>query len=93
MPFGKYDPIVCENPECEKKFVPETPWQRHCCQDCRNHCTYIRVTLPKRILQYEKLITSLSGNPGKHKRVTRLRGKVTGYRSQVKVFMAGLKGR
>ena len=91
MPFGKYDKLECENPECRKKFVPETPWQRHCCEECRNHCTYLRVTLPKRIAQYEKLLFELAGNPKKAVRYEHTKERVAKWKKTVEVFMGGIK--
>lgn len=91
MPFGKYEKTECENPECRKKFVPETPWQRHCCEECRNHCTYMRVTLPKRIAKYEKLVVEMAGNPKKAVRLEHTRDRVAKWKDRVRVFMGGIK--
>ena len=91
MPFGKYEKIECENPECRKKFVPKTPSQRHCSEECGNHCKYVRVTLPKRIAQYEKLILEMAGNPKKAVRLEHTKERVTRWKDRVRVFMGGIK--
>lgn len=85
--------LVCENPKCGKKFVPKKPWQRHCTEECRNHCTYHRVTLPKRIAHYEKLILSMGGNPKKAVRLAHTRERVSKWKSSLKEFNTSLKGR
>lgn len=95
MPFGKYDKIECQNPECGKKFAPETPWQRHCCEECRNHCTYFRVTLPKRIAKYERQLEDLrlamASNPKKNVRYEHTKERVAKWKKTVEVFMGGIK--
>lgn len=84
---------TCENPECVEKFVPTTPWQRHCCEECRNHCAYLRVTLPKRIAKYEKLILSMSGKPKKAVRVANTRERISKWKTKLAQVNAAMKGR
>jgi len=42
------DQKKCKNPDCGKMFTPVVPWKDHCSDECRNHHTYLRSTLPKR---------------------------------------------
>jgi len=47
---GTYGTGTCENPECKKgkKFTKTAPHQKHCCEECRNHHTYLRTVKPRR---------------------------------------------
>lgn len=85
--------LVCENPECLTKFYPTRKWQRHCCEECRNHCTYHRVTLPKRIAKYEKLIATMNGNPKKSVRLGHTQDRVKEMKARIRKFTLGLKGK
>lgn len=42
------DQKKCKNPDCGRMFTPVVPWKGHCSDECRNHHTYLRTTLPKR---------------------------------------------
>lgn len=92
MPFGDYDPRDCENPECKRSFKPRTPWQRHCSENCNNHCTYMRVVLPKRMRQYEKRLEKTTGHADKAAEAARLKTRLAGCRAKMGVFLAGTKG-
>ncbi len=43
-----YGEGTCANPDCKKRFTKSAPHQDHCCDQCRNHHTYLRTVLPKR---------------------------------------------
>lgn len=88
-----FEALTCENPECQKKFVPTRKWQRHCSEECRNHCTYHRVTLPKRIAKYEKLIAKMNGDPKKSVRLGHTEARVKQMRTRIRQFNLGMKGR
>lgn len=93
MPFGKYDDLKCWNPECEKKFTPKTPWQRHCTEDCRSRCTYLRTTLPKRIRRYELKLAAMEADPAKSARAAVLRARLASDKTQVNGFRMAMKGK
>lgn len=89
MPSETYEKETCESPKCRKRFTPTRPWQRHCSERCANHCAYLRVTLPKRIQDYEKKLVKLSSDPEKKDRARRLETRLSGCRAEVKAFLAG----
>lgn len=59
MPFGDYKEKNCGNPECAELFKPVTPWQDHCCDECRYHCKYLRTVIPRRLRQAEARLAAL----------------------------------
>lgn len=93
MPFGPLEPRNCENPECGKRFVPHTPWQRHCEEKCKMRCVYLRVVLPKRIKKYEKRLEVLTRNPKKAGYARRLTASLAACRLKMGSFKAALAGK
>lgn len=47
-PFSTYPERTCDNPDCKKGkggkprvYSPKSPWQRTCCDECRNRRNYL----------------------------------------------------
>lgn len=92
MPFGDYSPKNCRNPECQKRFKPVTPWQEGCCEACRNRCTYIRTTLPKRLKEAETRLAGLRRRQADPERVRRMEARIAGQRKKVHALMGQMEG-